>query len=154
MLEQGINVSKFQYWPIFQSWNVGQTQPFALDHAGRWTTSLGHRYMFVMLCYLPDYENSYHDLAASEPHIMLQYLWTHTQRGVLKTMPFTWFWAHPYGVIFGDLPPRGIYFRKFNPPLFAGLSLPRTEIRPNHNEGVIWAQNKCHIWAQHPWKPL
>ena len=49
---------------------------------------------------------------------------------------------------------RGVYFWKFNPPLFAGLSLPQTEIRPKHNEGVIWAQNKCYFWIQHPWKPL
>ena len=26
---------------------------------------------------------------------------------------------------------RGVYFQKFDPPLFAGLSLPRTEIRQN-----------------------
>ena len=34
-------------------------------------------------------------------------------------------------------PCRGLDFRKFNPPLLAVLSLPRTEIRPNQNEGVI-----------------
>ena len=28
-------------------------------------------------------------------------------------------------------------FGNFNPPLFAGLSLPQTELRPKHNEGVI-----------------
>ena len=49
---------------------------------------------------------------------------------------------------------RGAYFQKFNPPLFAGLSLPLTEIRPKHSEGVIWAQNKCHFWTQTPSKPL
>ena len=48
---------------------------------------------------------------------------------------------------------RGVYFRKFNPPLFARLSLPRTEIRLKHNEGVIWAQNKCYFRTQHPWNP-
>ena len=37
---------------------------------------------------------------------------------------------------------RGVYFQKFIPPLFVGLSLPRTEIRPKHDEGVIWAKNK------------
>ena len=33
-------------------------------------------------------------------------------------------------------PCRGVYFQKFN-PLFAVLSIPWTEIRPNQNEGVI-----------------
>ena len=42
----------------------------------------------------------------------------------------------------------------FNPPLFARLSFPWTEISPKHNQGVIWAQNECHFWTQHPWKPL
>ena len=32
---------------------------------------------------------------------------------------------------------RGVYFQKFNPLLFAGLGLPRTKIRPEHNEGVV-----------------
>ena len=32
---------------------------------------------------------------------------------------------------------RGVYFQKFNPPLFAGLSLPHTKIRPKHNGGVV-----------------
>ena len=41
----------------------------------------------------------------------------------------------------------------FNPPLFARLSFPWTEISPKHNQGVIWAQNKCHFWTQHLWKP-
>ena len=49
---------------------------------------------------------------------------------------------------------RGVYFWKFNPPLFATLSLPQTEIRPKHNQRVNWAQNKCYFWIQHPWKPL
>ena len=53
----------------------------------------------------------------------------------------------------GD-PTRGVYFQKFNPLLFARLGLPRTEIRPKHSEGVLWAQNKGHFWTQHPWKPL
>ena len=48
----------------------------------------------------------------------------------------------------------GAYFQKFNPLLFAGLSLPQTKIRPKHNEGVVWSQNKGHFWTQHPWKPL
>ena len=32
---------------------------------------------------------------------------------------------------------RGVYFQKFNPLLFAGLSLPRTKIGPKHNERVV-----------------
>ena len=32
---------------------------------------------------------------------------------------------------------RGVYFQKFNPLLFAGLSLPRTDIRPKHKKGVV-----------------
>ena len=56
--------------------------------------------------------------------------------------------CRPYGL------GRGVCFWKFNPPLFAGSSLPRTEIRPKHKEGVNWAQNKCHSWTQRPWKPL
>ena len=32
---------------------------------------------------------------------------------------------------------RGIYFREFNPLLFAGLSLPQTKSRPKHIEGVV-----------------
>ena len=49
---------------------------------------------------------------------------------------------------------RGVYFRKFNPLLFAGLSLPWTKTRPKHNEGVAWSQNKSHFWTQYPLKPL
>ena len=49
---------------------------------------------------------------------------------------------------------RGIYFRKFNPLLFARLSSPKTKIRPKHSEGVVWAQYKCPFWPQHPWKSL
>ena len=66
---------------------------------------------------------------------------------------YIWFceFDHCSHVALGD---RGVYFWKFNPPLFAGLSLPQTEIRPKHNEGVIWAQNKCYFWIQHPRKPL
>ena len=29
-----------------------------------------------------------------------------------------------------------------------------TKLRPKHNEGVVWSQNKGHFWTQHPWKPL
>ena len=28
------------------------------------------------------------------------------------------------------------------------------KIRPKHNEGVVWSQNKGHFWTQHAWKPL
>ena len=49
---------------------------------------------------------------------------------------------------------RGVYFRKFNTLLFGGLSLPQTKIRPKHNEGVVWPQNKGHFLTLHPWKPL
>ena len=34
------------------------------------------------------------------------------------------------------------------------IELTWTEIRPKHNEGVIWAQNKWYLWIQHPWEPL
>ena len=35
--------------------------------------------------------------------------------------------------------------RKFNPPLFAELSLPLMKIRPKHS-GVVWEQNEGHLW--------
>ena len=37
---------------------------------------------------------------------------------------------------------RGVYFQKSNPPVFAGLSLPQTDIRPKHKKGVVWAAHK------------
>ena len=48
----------------------------------------------------------------------------------------------------------GVYFRNFNPLVFAEFSLPRTKIRPKHSEGVVWAQSKGHFRTKHPWKPL
>ena len=48
----------------------------------------------------------------------------------------------------------GVYFRKSNLLLFAGLSLAQTKIRPKYSEVVVWAQNKGHISTQHPLRPL
>ena len=47
---------------------------------------------------------------------------------------------------------RGVYLQKSNPLLFAGLSLPRTKIRPKHRERLVWAQNKVHFLTQHSWR--
>ena len=49
---------------------------------------------------------------------------------------------------------RAAYFRKLNPLLFAGFSLPRTKLRLRPSEGVVWAQNQGHFWTQRSWKPL
>ena len=47
---------------------------------------------------------------------------------------------------------RGVYIGKFNPPLFARLSLPQTKIGSKQSERVVWAQNKAHFWTQAPLK--
>ena len=46
-----------------------------------------------------------------------------------------------------------IYFRKFNPLLlFANLSLHQQKSGQNTVKEVVWAQNKAHLWTQHPLK--
>ena len=62
-------------------------------------------------------------------------------------------WVH-WTFFYTCISARGEYFREFNPLLFAKMSLPQTKIRPNHSEGVVWAQNKGHFWTRHHWKPL
>ena len=47
---------------------------------------------------------------------------------------------------------RGVYLQKSNQLLFAGLSFPRTKIRPKHRERLVWAPNKVYFWTQHPWR--
>ena len=48
---------------------------------------------------------------------------------------------------------QGRKFLKIQPTTICRLELILTEIGPKHS-GVIWAQNKCHFWTQHPSKPL
>ena len=60
-------------------------------------------------------------------------------------------WTNLWSTLTTTVSPRGLYYWKFNPHLFAGLCLPRTKIRPKDSEGV---QNTGHFWTQHPWKPL